>query len=216
MRERLREVLEQELNLTVCGEAEDQREAMKIFRDTRPDLVLLDLTLRNSHGLELLGELVRYRPTVSVLVLSMHDESLHAERSIRTGARGYICKQEPTRKLIKAVRTVLAGEVYLSPRIMERVTTNMVRNRRGRSGLYADALTDRELRVFELLGRGAGTREIAARLRLQIRTVETYRARIKEKLGLDSAHELLQHAIRWVDTGRPPSEKKRVSRGLRL
>jgi DNA-binding NarL/FixJ family response regulator len=208
MRERLREVIEQALGLIVCGEAEDQRQALRVFLHTNPDLVLLDLTLRASHGLDLIKELVRHRPEVRVLVLSMHDESLHAERSIRAGAHGYISKQEPTRNLIKALRTVLSGKIYLSRQAMERVTGKIARVRRRRCGLYADMLTDRELRVFELLGQGAGTRQVAEQLRVSMRTIETYRARIKEKLGLHGAAQLLQHAIRWVQTGRPPEPVK--------
>jgi DNA-binding NarL/FixJ family response regulator len=138
---------------------------------------------------------------VAILVVSMHDETLQAERMIQAGARGYITKQEATRKVLEAIRTVLAGKIYLSSQMMLRLTQRLTGQHRPRPGLAIAQLTNRELCVFELLGLGRGTRQIAEQLALEMRTVETYRARIKDKLQLKNAHELLQHAIRWTESG---------------
>ncbi len=209
VRERLREVIEREPDLTVCGEADDHQSALQALRTARPDLVLLDLTLRASHGLDFIKDVHIINPELAILVLSMHDESLYAERVIRAGARGYITKQEATRKVLEAIRTVLSGEIYLSEAQVALVTSQMAGRPRGQIGFGIQSLTDRELRVFELLGQGYGTREIAAQLRLEMRTVETYRARIKEKLNLKNASELLQHAIRWVESGGLPLRSRK-------
>ncbi len=201
IRERLAEVILREPDLEVCGEAETHHEALQIIDSTIPDLVIVDLTLRLSYGLDLIKDLRVRHPCIKMLVISMHDESLHAERVIRAGARGYITKQEATRKMMEAIRTVLSGSIYLSRGMASKLTANLAGHPRSRNGLWVDALTDRELRVFELIGQGHGTRRIATLLKLDIRTVETYRARIKEKLQLKDANELMQHAIRWVERG---------------
>ncbi|HEY5912953.1 MAG TPA: response regulator transcription factor [Verrucomicrobiae bacterium] len=207
VRERLRELIEREPDLAVCGEAADHQPALLLANTTQPDLVLVDLTLRESHGLDLLKDLHIRHPEIPVLVLSMHDESLYAERAIRAGARGYITKQEATKSVLKAIRTVLAGNIYLSEAQLADVTAKMAGRPRGQVGLGIDSLTDRELRVFELLGQGLSTRAVSLQLRLDMRTVETYRARIKQKLNLDGATELLQHAIRWVESGGLPRRR---------
>lgn len=208
VRERLREVIEQEPDLSVCGEAADHQGALKLVASTRPALVILDLMLRDSNGLDLLKDLHVQYPELAALVLSMHDESLYAERSIRAGARGYINKQQATKEVLKAIRTVLAGRIYLSEARMAELTAQMAGRPRAQSGLGIESLTDRELLVFELLGRGLSTRDISARLHLDMRTVETYRARIKQKLNLEDASQLLQHAIRWVESGGVPRRKR--------
>jgi DNA-binding NarL/FixJ family response regulator len=204
VRERLAQVIQGESDLIVCGEAEDHSSALELVEQTRPDLVIVDLTLKESHGLDLIKDLQARRPELALLVVSMHDEAFYAERVIRAGARGYVNKQEATGKVLEAIRTVLAGNVYLSDRLTALLTAKIANRPRTRSGLSVDALTDRELRVFELLGQGQNTRQIAAQLSLEIRTVETYRARIKRKLQLGDANELLQHAIRWTQDGRAP------------
>lgn len=201
IRERLAEVLEREPDLEVCGEAEDRHEALDIISLSRPDLVIVDLTLKSSHGLDLIKDLRVRCPELPVLVVSMHDESLHAERALRAGARGYITKQEATRKILLAVRTVLAGDVYLSERLATRIAFMALSRPTARPGLPIARLTDREFRVFELIGQGRSTRQIAASLNLDVSTIETYRARIKDKLDLHNASELLQHAIRWTQGG---------------
>ncbi len=200
VRERLAELIQREADLVVCGEAEDASQALKAVETTRPDLVIADLALKNSHGLDLIKDLHIRHPALPVLVISMHDESLYAERSIRAGARGYITKQQATRDMLRAIRTVLSGEMFVSGKVLSALTAKLAcRSSPLSHGQVIDSLADRELRVFELLGQGQGTRQIATQLHLDMRTIETYRARIKEKLGLKNAYELLQQAIRWAE-----------------
>ncbi len=199
MRERLREVIESQPDLMVCGEADDQQPALQAVAATHPDAVIVDLLLRTSDGLDLIKDLRIRHPAVSILVFSMHSEVLHGERAIRAGARGYINKQEPAEKVLQALRTVLAGQIFLSPVLLSRLADKVLG--RPRPSGTVEALTDRELRVFELLGQGHSTRQIANLLRLDMRTIETYRARIKDKLRLAGASELVQQAIRWVESG---------------
>lgn len=201
VRERLTEILQRENDMLVCGEAEDCQHALEVVKKTEPDLVIVDLTLKNSHGIDLIKDLRLRHPDIKVLVVSMHDESLYAERAIRAGAQGYITKQEATKKVLFAVRSVLDGKVYLSDKAALRLASKVLGQSRPQSGSPLDLLTDRELRVFELIGHGHGTRQIAETMRLHMPTIETYRARIKEKLHLRDADELRQNAIRWVQDG---------------
>jgi DNA-binding NarL/FixJ family response regulator len=198
VRERLAELIAREPDLAVCGEAEDRTQALKIIASTRPDLAIVDLSLKGSHGLDLIKDLQISHPRVLILVVSMQEESLYAERVIRAGARGYITKQEATRKIMAAIRKVLAGEVYLSENLAGQILSKLVGRRRPDEVLSVSLLTDRELQVFDMTGQGLGARQIAEQLRLDVKTVETYRARIKEKLHLKDAAELLQRAIAWV------------------
>jgi len=198
VRERLTEAILREPDLTVCGEAEDRFQAMEKIAATRPDLAIVDLTLKRSHGMELIKDIRSRHPDLAVLVVSMHDEMLHAERVIRAGARGYITKQEATRKIMVAIRTVLNGDVYLSEKMAAQIAASAVGRTQAKTSLPMDKLSDRELLVFEMIGRGCGTRQIADELHLDMRTVETYRARIKEKLDLKSSSEFRQLAIRWA------------------
>jgi DNA-binding NarL/FixJ family response regulator len=200
VRERLADIIQREPDLKVAGEAEDRRGALELARTTAADLAIVDLTLKNSSGLELIKDLRSQYPELMILVVSMHDESLHAERVIQAGARGYITKQEATKKILLAVRTVLDGDLYLSDKISLRLATNLVHQKGGASKSTVQQLTGRELAVFEMIGQGFGTRQIAHRLALHMRTVETYRARIKEKLQLKDADELRQFAIRWFQS----------------
>jgi DNA-binding NarL/FixJ family response regulator len=200
VRERLTEAIRREPDLTVCGEAEDRFQAMEQIAATRPDLAIVDLTLKRSHGMELIKDIRGRHPDLAVLVVSMHDEMLHAERVIRAGARGYITKQEATRKIMVAIRTVLDGDVYLSEKMAAQIAATAVGSSRTKASLPMDKLSDRELCVFEMIGQGHGTRQIADELHLDMRTIETYRARIKEKLNLKDANDLLQHAIHWMQT----------------
>ena len=201
VRERLAEVIHRETDLVVCGEAEDRFQAMDKIAAIKPDLVIVDLTLKHSHGIELIKDIASQHPGLAVLVVSMHDESLHAERAIRAGARGYITKQEATRKIMLAIRTVLNGDVYLSEKMAAHIAATAVGGARSKPGMPMEKLSDRELRVFEMIGGGHSTRQIADELHLDMRTIETYRARIKEKLNLKDANDLLQYAIRWMQTG---------------
>lgn len=201
VRERLAEVIVREADLEVCGEAEDRFSAMELIGKTRPHLAIIDLTLKQSHGIELIKDIRVQHPETLTLVVSMHDELLHAERVIRAGGRGYITKQEATRKIMLAIRTVLNGETYLSEKMAARIASSVVGQSRNEQGVLVNKLSDRELRVFEMIGQGSSTRQIADELHLDIRTIETYRARIKDKLDLKNANELLQYAIRWVQVG---------------
>jgi DNA-binding NarL/FixJ family response regulator len=202
VRERLTEVVNREPDLRVCGEAEDRAQALRIIAETNPDLAIVDLTLKNSHGLELIKDLRVMHPKVRILVVSMQEESLYAERVIRAGAHGYITKQEATRSILEAIRLVLAGEVYLSGQLANRIASALLGRQRATTDVSVGTLADRELQVFELTGRGLGTRQIADKLHLDVKTIETYKSRIKEKLNLRDASELLQHAIAWVHAHR--------------
>src|SRR5437868_1341791 len=197
IRERLIDVIQRERDLTVCGEAEDVRSARAAVERVRPDLAIVDLSLKESHGMDLIKDLRVRHPELVVLVVSMHEESPLAERVIRAGARGYITKQEATRNVLLAIRTVLAGDLYLSDKAAMQVASKVATTVPASSRRSFDKLSDRELRVLELIGRGHGTRQIAEMLNLGVPTIETYRARIKDKLRLRDASELLQYAIRW-------------------
>jgi DNA-binding NarL/FixJ family response regulator len=204
VRERLAAAIHEQPDLVVCGEAEDRFTALELIESTAPHLAIVDLTLKQSHGLELIKDIRSRYPELAILVVSMHDELLHAERVIRAGARGYITKQEATDKIMVAIRRVLGGDVYMSEKMATRIATGAMGSRKGANTLPVARLSDRELRVFEMLGQGHNTRQIADDLHLDMRTIETYRARIKEKLDLKDANELLQHAIRWMQAGGNP------------
>ena len=196
-RERLSELIDHELDMEVCGEAEDARQAIELIRNTSPDLAIVDITLKGSSGLELIKNIRELPTAVPVLVLSMHDESLYAERALRAGAAGYITKHESAENVLLAVRRVLAGEVYLSGTLTSAFLKSLTSGLKSTSQPL-DRLTDRELEILELIGRGRATRQIAETLRLGIATVDTYRARIKEKMNFRSGTELQHFAIRWV------------------
>lgn len=193
----LREFIRREKDLEVCGEAEDRVQALAAVAEFKPHLAIIDLTLKSSYGMELIKDLRELHPEVQILVLSMHDETIHAERAIRAGARGYITKQEATTKIMVAIRQILNGEIYWSERAAARVASKIASPSHSATALPTDCLTDRELQVFELIGAGRSTRQIAASLHIDVSTVETYRARIKEKLNLNDSLALLQYAIRW-------------------
>lgn len=198
VRERLAEIINREPDLRVCGEAEDRHEALKAVEVRRPDLVIVDLTLKNSDGLELIKDIHSRWASLRMLVVSMHDESLYAERVLRAGALGYITKQEATRNILLAVRRVLAGNIYLNERIATHILSRLTARGSAVAITPAEVLADRELQVFELTGRGLNTREIASRLHIAAKTVETYRARIRTKLSLEDGSELLRSAISWT------------------
>jgi len=198
VRERLTEIIEREPDLMVCGESEDRHQALEAITVTKPNLAIIDLTLKSSHGLELIKDIRARHPNLLMLVLSMHDESLHAERVVRAGAHGYITKQEATKRILLAIRRVLGGELYLNEKIAAQIVARLTNHSHAGAGLPVDCLSDRELRVFELAGHGRNTRQIADELHVDVKTVETYRARIKDKLNLKDAADLLQFAIRWT------------------
>lgn len=197
VRQALKHAIRHERDLEVCGEAEDKDEALKGIASAEPDLAIVDLRLRSSDGLELVKDLRDRHPKVLSLVLSMQDESLTAERAVRAGARGYISKQESPCKIIEAVRKVLGGEIYWSEKAAAQVASKIASPSRPSNTSAVDHLSERELQVFEHIGMGHNTNQIAESLHIDVSTVETYRARIKDKLNLKNGSELLQTAIRW-------------------
>lgn len=199
MRKGLALTLETEVDLTVAAQAASAEEALTLMEKTEPDLAVIDVSLPGMSGLELIKHLRAMKPDLAVLVVSRHDESLYAERAIRAGARGYLMKMEAADVIVKAVRHILNGGIYVSDEIKERLLLGMMAGK-DVSQSPLEVLSDRELEVFELTGRGLGTREIAERLHLSVKTVESYRARIKSKLSLSSAPELIQHAVQWVES----------------
>jgi len=198
VRERLVELIDRESDLEVCGEAEDRHEALEIIASTCPDLAIVDLSLKSSLGIELIKDLQARQPEVMILVVSMQDELIYAERCIRAGARGYITKQQASRHVMQAIRQVLAGDIYLSQTVSTQLLTRSTRRQTGSDSSLESLLADRELQVFELIGKGNSTRQIADFLFLDVKTIETYRARIKDKLQLKDGAQLLQRAIAWV------------------
>jgi DNA-binding NarL/FixJ family response regulator len=197
VRQGLSLLINRETDLLVCGEAEEAMGAMHVLASARPDLLIVDISLSGPDGLDLLKNVRASHPTLPVLILSMHDESIYAERALRAGANGYIMKQEATEKVLVAVRRILGGEIYVSDRIANQMLKHYITGSGTlRSSSIAD-LSDRELEVFRLIGEGHGTRQIADELHLSIKTVESYQAHIKEKLSLRSGRELMQHAIQW-------------------
>jgi len=199
VREGLTYLIDEEEDIVVCGSAENMPEAIKAIRSLEPDVVTVDISLQDSSGLELLKDIKVQFPDLPVLVLSVHPESFYAERAIRAGAKGYITKQEATTKVITAIRRVLEGGIYLSEEINERLLYSLLGETKSDAAISPiDRLSDRELEVFSLLGQGKGTRQIAEQLCVSVKTVETYRLRIKEKLNINSASELLQRAFQWA------------------
>jgi DNA-binding NarL/FixJ family response regulator len=196
-REHLGAMIKRELGLSICGEAANIQDAMLQIIETKPDVAIVDITLQGSSGLELLKDLKAQGIEVDVLVLSMHDEELYAERALRAGAKGYISKNEASKEVVKALRSVLSGEIYVSQRMNARLLSRITQ-KRSTVLVGMETLADRELEVFQLLGRGKSTKEIADSLHLGESTVETYRARIKDKLQLRSAAELYLRAGEWV------------------
>ncbi len=194
VRERLAQAIGRNPSLEVCGEADDAPDALQAILKVQPHVVVVDLSLKRSHGLELIKNLQIQCPDLPVLVLSMYDETLYALRALRAGASGYITKVEPTKEVLSAIQHVLAGEMYLSQTMQRRIAEQQIGRAKSPQHQIED-LSDRELEVFQLLGRGFGTRRIAEELGIGIKSVEAYRARIKEKLGLRDATELLFHAI---------------------
>ena len=192
VRERMTELIDQQADLVVCGEAEDAHDALEAVHATRPDVLIADLSLKKSHGIELIKDLKNQFPHLPVLVLSMHDESLYAERVIRAGARGYVNKQEATRTILDAIRRVLAGEIYMSPTMSAAVLQRLAGQARGDNPL--SALTDREMEIFQLLGQGLTTQAIARTLHIIIKTVHAHREHIKKKLGFRTSAELRRYA----------------------
>ncbi|MCI0538685.1 MAG: response regulator transcription factor [Verrucomicrobiales bacterium] len=197
VRQGLAEMIDNQKDLMVCGAAEDVHQALDQISALQPDLVIVDISLKSSNGIELLKDIKLRHPKLLVLMLSMHDETLYAVRALRAGAAGYIMKQEATENVLTAIRQVLGGDIYLSERMEKKLMQQLVGGRAARTGSPLEDLSDRELEVFNLIGQGHGTRQIAEELHLSIKTIESHRAHIKEKLNLKNATELVQHAIQW-------------------
>jgi DNA-binding NarL/FixJ family response regulator len=197
VREGLVNLIAQQPDLEVCGEAGNEPQALALVSSAQPDVAVVDLTLENGSGLELIKSIKAGHPGVAVLVLSMHDESLYAERALHAGARGYIMKREAAKKVIQGIRAVCAGQLYVSEKISAGMAEKFAGGRLAAPASPVEQLSDRELAVFELLGQGQNTRQIADHLHVGFKTVQSYCARIKEKLQLANATELLRAAIRW-------------------
>jgi DNA-binding NarL/FixJ family response regulator len=200
VRRGLADLINHEDDLLVCGQASDAYEAMDMIEAMKPDLAIVDISLEGKSGMEAIRDIKIKHPDLPVLVLSMHDEALYAERALRAGAKGYIMKQEATEKVITAIRKVLGGQVYVSDGMAAKIVNKFAGSVRDVGASAIDRLSDRELEVFCLIGQGYGTRQIAERLHLSIKTIETYRAHIKGKLSLSSAAELLRYAVQWVSS----------------
>jgi len=192
-------LIDAEEDLIVCGEASDSRSALDAMRRLEPDVALLDISLPGSNGIELLKMMKAENPQMAVLMLSMHDESLYALRALRAGALGYVMKAEALTHVITALRKVLNGELFVSPRFSERLIFKAIHSDDSDTASPVDTLSDREMEVLDLLGRGNSTREIAGELNLSIKTIETHRAHIKEKLGFADATEMVRFATEWVE-----------------
>jgi DNA-binding NarL/FixJ family response regulator len=200
-REGLRQMIERYPDLEVCGEAPDAEQAIKALNELKPDLVLVDISLGGTNGLDLIRLIKEQNDEMPVLVISMHDESLYAERSLRAGAMGYVMKHEPVTAVRAALTKVLSGEIYLSEKMSAAMLSKLMRGKSEHPVSPLENLSDRELEVFQMLGQGKGSRQIAAELNLTIPTINSFRARIKEKLNLKSSTEVMLHAIHWVREG---------------
>jgi DNA-binding NarL/FixJ family response regulator len=205
VRQGLALLINREPDLAVCGEAEEACSALQRIAELKPNLIVVDVSLNGPDGLDLLKDIRARDPNLPVLILSMLDESLYAERALRAGANGYIMKQEATDRVLVAIRRILGGEIYLSDRMANRMLHRFAGGDQAEPRSSIAKLTDRELEVFRLIGEGHGTRQIAANLHISVKTVESYQAHIKEKLSLKNARELVQRAIQWSVTDKPAS-----------
>jgi DNA-binding NarL/FixJ family response regulator len=203
VREGLAQMINREPDLAVCGDAPEMHEALQAIEVQKPDILIVDISLNGPDGLDLLKNIRAKDPSLPVLILSMHDESIYAERALRAGANGYIMKQEATERVLIALRRILNREIYVSDRVANKMLRRFVGGGNSIKGSPLDALSDRELEVLHLIGEGHGTRQIAEELHLSIKTVESYQSHLKEKLSLKNARELMQYAIQsalWQKT----------------
>jgi DNA-binding NarL/FixJ family response regulator len=199
VREGLTNLINSQPDLVVCGQAEDAAQALAGIGASKADLALIDISLKTASGLELVKDLKVHHPDIALIVLSMHDEMLYAERAIRAGARGYVMKRETTKEVVTAIRRVVQGDVYVSERVVNLMARRLGSPRKAAASSPVEQLSDRELEIFRLLGQGRTTSQIATDLHLSLKTVQAYCARAKEKFGVDSLTELLRAAIRWED-----------------
>jgi len=195
----LAQLINMQDDLAVCADAADARDALQAAAQAHPDIAIVDISLdKDMGGIELIKDLKTYYPKLPVLALSMYDESIFAERALRAGAKGYVMKEADTPTLLAAIRQVLQGEIWLSHKMASIMLSGVISNKDDKNKFPTDQLTDRELEVLQLIGRGMGTSQIAEKLYLSVKTIETYRGRIKEKLQLTTAAELVEFAIQWV------------------
>ena len=199
MREGLFRVIEREADLKVCGEAGSAPRALQLIESSKPDVVLLDISLGNHNGIELTEAIVTRHRQLVVLVHSMHEDPVYAQRSLRAGAKGYVAKSEPPENLVKAIRAVLQGEIYLNETIAKQLLHTLTVDMRSKGASPFGVLSDREFQVFEMIGKGLPTREIAATLHLSQKTVQAHRDHIREKMRFKDAAALLRYAIRWTE-----------------
>ncbi len=200
VREWLANLINQQADLQVSGDAESAPKALQMIGEVQPDIAIVDLSMEGGSGLELIKDIKASHPEVVVIVLSMHDEAIYAERALRAGARGYIMKREATKRVLEAIRCVLGGKLYLSDKMAMMMAEKFVDGRPKPEVSVVEILSDRELEVFQLLGRGYNTRQIADELHVSFKTVQSFCARIKEKLDFSNASELLREAVRWHDS----------------
>ena len=198
IRDGLVTIINHERDLNVCGQAEDAYIALKAVAELKPDIVVTDISLKSSDGIELTKNIKARYPRLLVIILSIHDESIYAERALLAGAKAYLMKDEVSENVIKAIRTVLNGEIYVSDAISKKFLHKIARDKAGIAKTPIESLSDREFEIFRLIGEGLKASQMAKQLHLSIKTIETYRSRIKEKLNLPNASELLQYSIRWA------------------
>lgn len=200
MRDGLAALITAQPDLAVCAQAADAREALQAIESLRPDLVLMDISLPGKSGLEAIKDIQSLAPGLATLVLSMHDEALYAERVLRAGARGYVMKQEGGKRIMDGIRAVLEGKVFVSEKMSARIMNAFTGRRAAEATSSVESLSDREFEVFQLIGRGRSTKEIADQLHLSVKTVEVHRVNIKAKLQLTTSPELVHYAVRWVES----------------
>jgi len=198
LRQGLAQLINQEVNIEVCCEAEDPVSALEVIGQCRPDIVIIDITLGQNSGLRLIEDLSQKYSDIPILALSMHDESLYAERCIRAGAKGYIMKKEPPEKVISALKKILRGEIYVSDHVSTKLLHKFIARQPGVHSSPVEQLSNRELEVFEFIGQGLKTREVAERLNLSVKTIETYIAHIICKMSFKDSRDLFKHAIQWI------------------
>ncbi len=200
VRRGLMQMISREPNFQVCCQAEDAPQAMRFIETCDHDAAIIDISLKGSSGIELIKNIRSQKNHIPILVLSMHEESVYAERSLRAGANGYVMKHEAPDKVMQAIREIIDGKLYVSDNVADKVLRKVVTGHSDSDTSPIDRLSDRELEVFRLIGQGYGTRQIAEQLFLSIKTIESYRANIKDKMGLTNASELVHHAIQWVNS----------------
>lgn len=198
IREAVRDTIESTIDMEICGESSSSDEAFRDIEELEPDVAIVDISLNDAHGLDLVQNVRAQYPDVRLVVFSMYDENVYAERAIRAGASGYLMKSEPTENIVEAIRSANDGEVYLSRQMSSRILNKVAMGRSSEPSFAIDELTDREMAVFQMLGQGYSVQEIQDRLSLSRKTIETYRRRAKEKLGFDTVSELLQYAVQWT------------------